>query len=246
LYRLTFDRKKALKKKCMVMLTVVALTACNEKKDDGKHFIGSWERQGGGIQRLEIAPNGENFVVTEFKDELVAPQRPPVITLNGTYPAVVKNGLLEFSHSFGTTTIDVLKESDELIYAGSRYKRSDKPRPCSAEDKSCIYMPDFYRATPQFRERFHDALAKASIIPPTWVPDGVTEPNIRKIVNGQSYLYGVLHEPHNAFHVMYIGYNESRQQVFGFYVNDQGDRIPFGVTGEPDPCKELSRNSCGE
>jgi hypothetical protein len=57
-------REMNLVKRSMLALTAVVLAACSQTAHDGKRFIGVWESTGDPLRTVEVAPNGDNFLVT--------------------------------------------------------------------------------------------------------------------------------------------------------------------------------------
>lgn len=240
-------REMNLVTRCLLTLATVISAACSPPGGDGKRFIGIWESAADPLRTVEVTQNGDNYLLTILKGvPEPAPDLAPEINTIGVYPAVLKNGMLEFTLGVGTAKVDVIRESGELVLGGDRFRRSTGPRRCSTGDERCKNLFDLYRMNPQFRDRFHSAMKEAKIVKPEWIPFGVTAPFTRSSVNGQQYIFSWIGEPHAVSHAFYIGYNETRGHVFGIYANEAGDRITFGARDEADICAHFERYTCGE
>ena len=229
----------------LLFFATSVLAACSLSADDGKRFIGVWESNSDPLHIVEIVRNGENFMVTvQMGVPGPADDMVPEIRTTAMHPAALKDGMLALGGGLLRSNLDVMKESGELVFGGERYKLAKGPRRCSAEDKQCTTMFELYRMNPQFRDLFHAALKSAHIVMPDWIPFGVTGPNKHTTVNGQAYVFSWIGEPHWASHSVYIGYNESRQNLFGVYADSSGKRISFGAKDEIGICPYFDEYAC--
>ena len=88
--------------------------------------------------------------------------------------------------------------------------------PCSLEDASCKTLVDFYERKPGFKEGLQQAMSAAGIGHPKWLEEALSTKLISKKLNDQLYVVGRACEPQNCAQILYVGFNEQNQQIFGF------------------------------
>lgn len=103
---------------------------------------------------------------------------------------------------------------DELNPPPSAYTQA---APCTQQDSNCQTLLDFYQRKPGFKEILHRALDEAGISRPLWLENPLTTAVTRTALNNEPLLIGHACEPRNCAQVIYIGYIEQKQHVFGFY-----------------------------
>lgn len=94
----------------LIACVMFSLAACTQKPD-GAEFIGKWQSTSAKYPDLlvEIAKNGESFLLTADKDKL-----PATLNNDGTLQVAFPISPITFAHS---------KNSDTLIGMGSEFKR---------------------------------------------------------------------------------------------------------------------------
>lgn len=89
--------------------------------------------------------------------------------------------------------------------------------PCTQQDTACQTLRDFYQRKPGFKETLHRALDDAGVSRPLWLENPLTTAITRTNLNNEPLLIGHACEPRNCAQVIYIGYVDHAQRVFGFY-----------------------------
>lgn len=103
---------------------------------------------------------------------------------------------------------------DELNPPASAYTQA---APCSPQDSTCQTLLDFYLRKPGFKENLLRTLDDAGVSRPLWMENPLTNGVSHTSLNEVPLVIGHACEPRNCAQVIYVGYVETTQQVFGFY-----------------------------
>lgn len=98
---------------------------------------------------------------------------------------------------------------------------------CAAVEK-CPYFYDVYDGTPKFRGAIKAMLASARIAQPGWVKNGTSTPMVPVTLEGKTYLFGWVCEPHNCPHKLIVLYSPATGSAVGVYDNGHGKTTMLG------------------
>lgn len=121
---------------------------------------------------------------------------------------------------------------DELNPPASAYTQA---APCTPEDNACHTLVDYYQRKPGFKENLQRELDEAGIPRPLWIEDALTTSVKRSTLNEVPVMIGHACEPRNCAQVLYVGYVEPTQHLFGFYRTN--DRVRW--FGNPDDAEKI-------
>ncbi|SRR6266481_7371125 len=100
------------KKLILLFVALLMITSCNRTgttQDPGADYIGKWENTRNHSDRIEIAKNGENFLVRKTSPRLLG--GPPQTT---AFPATLRDGILETHSGPLTATLTYVKATGRL------------------------------------------------------------------------------------------------------------------------------------
>lgn len=103
---------------------------------------------------------------------------------------------------------------DELNPPASAYTQAV---PCTLEDRSCQTLVDYYQRKPGFKETLLRTLDEAGVNRPLWLEGALTTSVVHSNVNDSPLIIGHACEPRNCAQVIYVGYVEATQHLFGFF-----------------------------
>lgn len=89
--------------------------------------------------------------------------------------------------------------------------------PCALGDSGCRTLVDYYLRKPGFKERLLQVLDEGGVNRPLWLENALANPLKRDALNNEMIVIGQVCEPRNCAQVLYVGYVEATQRLFGFY-----------------------------